>query len=80
MNILNYIYSNIKLKELNNVRSFNIFNLIKDRELKRNFFTYFEHTDEQFGDLYVVDIIKDNEDLLTEYLRKVLVEKIGGYD
>jgi glutaredoxin-related protein len=78
MNILYNIFSNIKLKELSKVKSFNIFDLIKDREFKRNYFKYENYTNKQIGDLFVADIIKGNEDLLIEYLRKILVEKISN--
>jgi len=73
--IFGYIFSNIKLKELNELRGFNIIPMIKDRTAINDPF-YFYKNIENFEDVTVIEVVKNNEDLLLEYLRKLLIKEI----
>lgn len=79
MNNLYYIFSNIKLRELKKVKSFNVLDMIKDREYKLNAFKYTGFTEDQFEEMNVVNVIDGNESLFLEYLRKLLIERIDSY-
>jgi hypothetical protein len=77
--IFSYIFKGIKIKELNKVRNFNVVPMIQSRTAINNPFYYYRHI-EKFEDCDVLEVVRGNEDLLLEYIRKVLIKEIEKDD
>lgn len=75
--ILAMIFKNIKIKDLKKKGTFNIVSMLKDREMKawryyesENKETYFDDFDERD----VIEFIPGSEDILMEYLRRLIIQ------